>query len=71
MRDQVGKNGEFCADSNAGVDRRCVSALRVPSESNAGGLYKDVFLQITHWANIQKLPTAWQAGCPSVLYVPR
>lgn len=49
-----------CADSCAGVDRHDVSALRVPSESNAGGLYKDVFLQITHWANIQK-----PAHCPA------
>lgn len=40
----------------AGVDRHRMSAPRVPSESNAGGLYKNVFLQIAHRTNIQKLP---------------
>lgn len=60
----LASDGVICADSHAGVDRRDVSAPRVPSESDAGGLYKDVFLQITRWGNIQKLPTAWQAGCP-------
>ena len=48
-------DGLLCADSCAGVDGRDVSAPGAPSESSAGGLYKDVFLQITRWANIQKL----------------
>lgn len=54
QQERPGWYAALCTDSNAGVDRHCVSALRVPSESNAGGLYKDVFLQITRWANIQK-----------------
>ena len=70
-RELVGMTGVLRDDSTTGVDRHRMSALRVPSESNAGGLYKDVFLQITHWANIQKLSAAWQAGHPSVLRVPR
>lgn len=58
------------ADSLVGDDRHDVSPPRAPSESSAGGLYKDVFLQITHWANIQKLTVAWQTGCLSVRKVP-
>lgn len=70
-RELAGRGSVLCTDSHAGADRHDMSAPRVPSESNAGGLYKDVFLQIPHCANIQKLPIAWQAGCPSGLKVPR
>lgn len=39
----------------------------VPGESDAGGRYKDVFLQITRCANIQKNDHCLQADSPSVL----
>lgn len=43
-------SGRACAALTApvGVDRQEVSAPRVPSESDGGGLDRDVFLQITH-----------------------
>lgn len=58
-RELAGRNGVLCADSQVGVDRHDVSAPRVPSESDGGGLYMDVFLQITRWTNI--LSVAWQS----------
>lgn len=44
----AGRDGVLCADSHVRVDRHDVSAPSVPSESDDGGLYKDVFRQITH-----------------------
>ncbi|CAB1424997.1 unnamed protein product [Pleuronectes platessa] len=41
-RTWLAADGVLCADSCAGVDGRDVSAPGAPSESSAGGLYKDI-----------------------------
>lgn len=48
MRVEAGSNDVLCADSHARVDRQELSAPRMPSESNDGGLFNDVLLQINH-----------------------
>lgn len=43
-----------CSVLTAMLELIDMSTPRVPSENDDGGLYTDVFLQITCWANIQQ-----------------